>query len=290
MKQYHDMLEHILTKGERRENRTGVDTISVFGYQARFNLEEGFPLVTTKKMFTKGIFAELEWFVRGQTNIKQLVDQGVHIWDGDAYRQFKTNPRYSGETQEEFVQKIATDESFAQIHGELGPVYGKQWRNFNGVDQLQGLVDGIKQNPASRRHILSAWNPADIEAMTLPPCHVLTQWNVRPNGVLDCQLYQRSADTFLGVPFNIASYGALMHVIAQITGTTPGEFIHTFGDLHIYANHIDAVQEQLSREAFPLPTLTVAPDVTSLDTFRAKHLTVNNYQSHGAIKAQLNAG
>lgn len=284
------MLQHILEHGERRENRTGVDTLAVFGYQTRFNLQEGFPLVTTKKMFTRGIFSELEWFVRGMTNIKFLVDRNVHIWDADAYRQYKTTPAYAGETHEAFVEKIASDDEFANQHGELGPVYGRQWRNFNGVDQLQTLVEGIKHNPASRRHILTAWNPADIGMMTLPPCHVLTQWNVRTDGTLDCHLYQRSADTFLGVPFNIASYAALMHVVAKVTDTKPGDFVHTFGDLHLYENHLPAVQEQLARNPLPLPTLTVSDTLRDIDSFRAEQLTLHNYQSHDKLIAPLNAG
>ncbi len=287
--QYLDLLQHILDHGTQKGDRTGTGTISVFGYQTRYDLQEGFPLLTTKKMYTRGILIELLWFLSGDTNIKTLVDQNVNIWNGDAYRAYKNNPAFGNETQEEFIEKIKTDNEFAKQFGELGPVYGRQWRNFGGVDQITELIQQIKNNPNSRRHIVSAWNPQDLKDMTLPPCHALFQFYVA-DGKLSCQLYQRSADAFLGVPFNIASYAAFTMMVAHVTGLTPGEFIHTFGDLHIYNNHLEAVNEQLSRKPLPLPTLTLNKEVTDIFAFTIDDFTIENYESHPSIKAPLNVG
>ena len=289
MRQYLDMLQHILDNGEEREDRTGVGTIGVFGYQNRFDLNDGFPLLTTKKMFTRGIFEELLWFLKGDSNIKYLVDRKVNIWNKDAYRQFSNSEDFNGESIDEFIEKIRTDDDFANIHGELGPVYGRQWRDFNGVDQIAQLEDSLKNNPYSRRHILTAWNPADIKDMALPPCHALVQFYVSNDGKLSTHLYQRSADSVLGVPFNIASYAALTHMFANAIGYEPGEFVHTFGDLHIYKNHLPQVEEQLSREPLKLPTLWVNPEVNSIFDYKIDDLKIEGYESHPPIKATLNA-
>ena len=238
MKQYHELLRHILNNGTERLDRTSTGTISTFGYQMRFDLSEGFPLLTTKKVHFKSIAYELLWFITGSTNIRPLVMNDVRIWNEWPYEKFKKSSDYQNETLQEFVERIKSDEVFALKHGDLGPVYGKQWRNFNGVDQLSILIEGIKKNPFSRRHILNAWNPAELENMALPPCHMMMQFYVSSdNKKLSCQLYQRSADVFLGVPFNIASYALLTHLIAQVCELEVGEFVHTFGDVHIYKDH-----------------------------------------------------
>jgi len=263
MRPYLDLVRHVLTHGERRDDRTGTGTLSVFGAQTRYNLAEGFPLLTTKKLHTRSIIHELLWFIRGETNIQYLRENGVTIWD-----------------------------EWADENGNLGPVYGKQWRSWAApdgrhIDQLANLIDGIKASPHSRRHLLSAWNPADVDHMALPPCHCLFQFYVTSDRRLSCQLYQRSADLFLGVPFNIASYALLTHMIAQVTGHTAGEFIHTFGDLHLYLNHLDQARLQLERAPRPLPTLLLDPSITSLFDFRFDHITIENYHPHPAIKAPI---
>lgn len=262
MKQYHDLLKHILDSGAQKHDRTGTGTISVFGYQMRFNLADGFPLVTTKKVHLKSIVHELLWFLKGETNIAYLKENGVSIWN-----------------------------EWADEQGELGPVYGKQWRSWEGkdgavIDQIKWLVDEIKKNPDSRRLIISAWNVADLPKMALMPCHTLFQFYVA-DGKLSCQLYQRSADVFLGVPFNIASYALLTLMVAQVCGLQPGDFIHSFGDVHIYNNHIEQVNLQLSREPFPLPTMKLNPDVKDLFSFSFEDFILENYQSHPAIKAPV---
>jgi thymidylate synthase len=262
MKQYHDLLKHILDTGAQKHDRTGTGTISVFGYQMRFNLAEGFPLVTTKKVHLKSIVHELLWFLKGETNIAYLKENGVSIWN-----------------------------EWANEQGELGPVYGKQWRSWEGkdgavIDQIKWLVDEIKRNPDSRRLIISAWNVADLPKMALMPCHTLFQFYVA-DGKLSCQLYQRSADVFLGVPFNIASYALLTLMVAQVCDLQPGDFIHSFGDVHIYNNHIEQVNLQLSREPYPLPTMTLNPAVKDIFGFRFEDFTLENYQSHPAIKAPV---
>lgn len=260
---YQNLLRDILKGGLRREDRTGTGTIGVFGRQMRFDLAAGFPLLTTKKLYTKAIFVELLWFLRGLTNVKWLQDRGCTIWD-----------------------------EWADVNGELGPVYGKQWRSWaapNGqsIDQIAKLIDGLKNNPFSRRHIVSAWNPADVDDMALPPCHLLFQFYVSSDKKLSCQLYQRSADVFLGVPFNIASYALLTQMVAQICGLKLGEFVHTLGDAHIYLNHLEQVDLQLSRQPLALPTLWLNPEIKEIDAFELEDIRVENYQSHGTIKALI---
>lgn len=280
MKQYLDVMQRIIDDGVRQENRTGIDTLSLFGVQMRFDLRnDSFPLLTTKRMPLKAIVAELIWFLNGGTNIRWLQENGVHIWD-----------------------------EWADEAGSVGPIYGHQWRNFgasqagydayngynwsdNGIDQISDLVNGIKSNPASRRHIVTAWNPYDIkwaEEHVLPPCHLLFQFYVnQQTREISCQLYQRSADWFLGVPFNIASYALLTKLVAQATGYTPGEFIWTGGDCHLYVNHLDQAREQLSRSPLLLPTLTINPEVRDIDLFTLLDFDLHDYQSHPAIKAEV---
>ena len=262
MQQYHELLQHILNNGAVKTDRTGTGTISVFGYQMRFDLSKGFPLVTTKKVHLKSIIHELLWFLKGETNIAYLKENGVSIWD-----------------------------EWADSTGELGPVYGKQWRRWEGkdgkvVDQITDLITQIKKNPDSRRLIVSAWNVAELPEMALMPCHSFFQFYVA-NGKLSCQLYQRSADVFLGVPFNIASYALLTHMVAQVCELQPGDFVHTFGDVHIYSNHVEQVKLQLSREPYPLPQLQINPSVKDIFAFRFEDFTFTNYQYHPAIKAPV---
>jgi thymidylate synthase len=299
MKQYLDLVRHIRDHGTIKEDRTGTGTVSIFGYQMRFNLADGFPLVTTKRVHLKSILYELLWFIKGDTNIKYLVQNGVGIWNDWPYQnwlretgQAQNLQMYSSEwrlVMKEFIERIKSDDTFARQYGDLGPVYGKQWRNFGGVDQLTNLVNDIKTNPDSRRLIVSAWNPQDIPVMIksgLPPCHSLFQFYV-VEGRLSCQLYQRSADVFLGVPFNIASYAILTMMIAQVTGLRPGDFIHTFGDAHLYLNHMEQVEEQLSRAEFDLPELKVNPSITSLFDFVFEDFELQNYMSHEPISAPV---
>jgi len=283
MKQYLDMCKFILENGVYKSDRTGTGTISYFGYQTRYNLNEGFPLLTTKKVFLKGIIHELLWFISGDTNIKYLVDNNVKIWNEWAYEKFKKEPVYNGETMDEFIEKIRESKEFADKYGDLGPVYGKQWRNFNGVDQLEKLIYNLKHNPDSRRHIISAWNPAEVDNMALPPCHSFMQFYV-VNNKLSCQLYQRSADVFLGVPFNIASYSLFTMMIAQVCGFELGDFVHTFGDVHIYSNHMDQIKLQLSREPRKLPTMKINPNVKSIYDFKYEDFELEGYDPHPAIK------
>lgn len=288
-RQYLELLEHVLTHGKRKSNRTGVDTIAVFGYQNRYDLSEGFPLLTTKKMFTKGVFTELLWFLRGETNIAPLIAEDVHIWTPDAYRAQKGKPGFPFATFQEYISALKADPQVAREYGELGPVYGQQWRNFGGIDQIAAAIERITRDPDSRRHIITAWNPAELDRMALPPCHALYQFSV-DDGRLSCQLYQRSADLFHGVPFNIASYAALTHMIAHVTGLEPGEFIHTFGDAHIYVNHLDAVHEQLAREPRPLPRLVIPRRVERIFDFTLDDLRIEGYDPHPRIEAPFNAG
>jgi thymidylate synthase len=262
MKQYHELMRHVLAHGAKKEDRTGTGTVSVFGYQMRYNLAEGFPLVTTKKCHTKSIIHELLWFLKGDTNIKYLKDNGVRIWD-----------------------------EWADENGNLGPVYGYQWRNWptpdgKHIDQITQVIDMIKKNPDSRRLIVSAWNVADINQMKLPPCHAFFQFYVA-DGKLSCQLYQRSADIFLGVPFNIASYALLMMMVAQVCNLQLGDFIHTLGDAHLYSNHIEQANLQLSRELRPLPNMKINPNVTSIFDFTIDDFTLENYNPHPHIKADV---
>ncbi len=268
MKQYLDMLDYILANGYDRADRTGVGTVGVFGYQMRFNLQNGFPILTTKKIHLKSIIYELLWFLQGDTNIKYLQEHGVKIWD-----------------------------EWADANGDLGPVYGHQWRHFGyeerdmdtyqGVDQIKELIDGLKKNPNGRRHIVSAWNPVDVPSMKLPPCHMMMQFNVRENKYLDCQMYQRSADSFLGVPFNIASYALLTMMVAQVVGLEPGDFIHTFGDVHIYKNHTAQVEEQLKRKPKALPTMKINPEVKDIFVFKYEDFTLEGYDPDPSIKAEV---
>ena len=290
MKQYLDMCRYILEHGEDRPDRTGTGTRSVFGYQTRYDLREGFPLLTTKKMYLRPIAEELLWFIKGDTNIKYLVDRNVKIWNEWPYEDFKKSEDFNGETLEEFVEKIKNDDEFAKKHGNLGPVYGAQWRNFNneGTDQLMKLIDSLKNNPFSRRHIISAWNPSQVDEMALPPCHTLMQFYVSSDKkYLSCQLYQRSADTFLGVPFNIASYALLTCMLAQVCGYETKEFIHTIGDAHIYKDHFDVVKTQIEREPLPLPHLVLNKDIDNLFDFKIEDIKLEGYQSHGPLKGKV---
>jgi thymidylate synthase len=262
MRQYHDLLERILRDGVKKSDRTGTGTLSVFGHQSRYDLSQGFPLITTKKLHIRSIVHELIWFISGDTNIRYLKENGVSIWN-----------------------------EWADADGNLGPVYGHQWRSWPGrdgatIDQITGLVADLRRNPDSRRLIVTAWNPTDIPNMALPPCHCLFQFYVA-DGKLSCQLYQRSADVFLGVPFNIASYALLTHMIAQIVGLGVGDFVHTLGDAHLYSNHIEQAELQLTRDLRPLPQLKLDPGVSDLFAFRAEHIAVEGYEPHPHIKAPV---
>lgn len=295
--QYLDLLKDILETGIYKDDRTGTGTYSVFGRQIRFNLSEGFPLLTTKKVFLRGIIHELLWFLKGDQNIKYLVDNNVHIWDDWPYRFYKESLEKKAETplnQEEFITQIKESDQFAKQWGNLGPVYGVQWRHWKKsdgteVDQITNLIDQIKTNPNSRRLIVSAWNVGDIEEMAkagLPPCHTLFQFYVL-EGKLSCQLYQRSADMFLGVPFNIASYALLTLMIAHVTNLEPGDFVHTFGDAHIYKNHVDQVKEQLTREPRAFPTIEINPNVQDIFSFKFEDIVLKDYNPHPPIKAPV---
>ena len=252
----------------------------------RFNLEDGFPLVTTKKVHLKSIIHELLWFIHGDTNIKYLVDNGVSIWNDWPYKKYTESPEFSRESMEEFIEKIKNNDEFAKKWGDLGPVYGKQWRNFEGVDQLKNIIDEIKRNPDSRRLIVSSWNPKEVPNMALPPCHSLYQFYVI-DGKLSLQLYQRSGDIFLGIPFNIASYALLLMMVAKVTGLKPGTFVHTIGDAHIYLNHIEQVNLQLSREPFPLPKMIIHRDTDNIEDFKYEDFELVDYQCHGRIKGAV---
>ncbi len=299
MKQYHKLLRYILDQGVRKDDRTGTGTVSVFGYQMRFDLSEGFPLLTTKKLHFKSIVHELLWFIAGDTNIRYLVENGVSIWNEWPFENwlrenFMQEDYPSGSPQRkvlmsEFVAKIADDPEFAQKYGCLGPVYGKQWRKFEGVDQLANIIDSLKTNPDSRRHIVSAWNPKDVPSMVkagLPPCHTIFQFYVSEEK-LSCQLYQRSADVFLGVPFNIASYALLTQMIAHVCDLKLGEFIHTFGDAHLYVNHLQQVDEQLARKPIKLPELKINRRVYSIFDFVFDDLELLGYRPYAAIAAPV---
>ncbi|MFA6391160.1 MAG: thymidylate synthase [Patescibacteria group bacterium] len=297
MKQYLDLLQTIVDKGVDKSDRTGTGTRSHFGYQMRVNLQDGFPLLTTKKMFVKGIIHELLWFLTGDTNIKYLVDRGVKIWNEWPYETYKASSEYQNESLDEFVEKIKSETSFAEKWGDLGPVYGKQWIRWEAPDgtkinQIQNAVDMIKSNPDSRRILVSGWNVADIQSLvqgkkSAPPlCHTVFQFYV-VNGRLSCQLYQRSADVFLGVPFNIASYSLLTMMMAQVTGLESGDFIHTFGDVHIYNNHMDQVKLQLSRSPKKLPVMKINPDVKDIFQFKFEDFSLEDYDPHPRIVAQI---
>ncbi|MBS9784175.1 thymidylate synthase [Candidatus Gracilibacteria bacterium] len=305
--QYLDLLQKILDEGNDRMDRTGVGTRSIFGHQMRFDLSKGFPLLTTKKVFIRGIIHELIWFLSGDTNIRYLVQNNVKIWNEWAFSKYlkKKNldekyPRYSDEWHkklEEFVEQIKDDEAFAKEWGDLGPVYGKQWRAWetqrgNSIDQIQNVIDTLRNSPYSRRNLVSGWNVGEIEDLIKdpdtapPPCHTLFQFYVADNK-LSCQLYQRSADVFLGVPFNIASYALLTMMMAHVTGLEAGEFIHTFGDVHIYNNHFDQVKEQLSRTPKPLPTMKILKETDDIFSLTYEDFKLENYDPHPAIKAPI---
>ena len=299
MKQYLDLLKLIKETGIKKEDRTGTGTISIFGHQMRFNLQDGFPLLTTKKVNLESIIHELLWFISGDTNIRYLVQNGVNIWNDWPFQSWLNETgqadRYAMHSKEwkemmkTFVETIITDEGFASQYGDLGPVYGKQWRDFEGVDQLEQVIQDIKNNPDSRRLIVSAWNPKDIPVMIksgLPPCHTLFQFYVS-NGRLSCQLYQRSADVFLGVPYNIASYALLTLMIAKVTELEPGEFVHSFGDTHIYLNHLEQVEEQLSRDPHSLPQLKIKNNRSSLFEFEINDFELTEYEPHPFISAPI---
>lgn len=287
MKQYLDLLKEIKQNGIKKGDRTGTGTISVFGTQRRYPVsEDAFPLLTTKKVFWKAIVHELIWFIAGDTNIKYLVENGARIWNEWPYEAFKKSNDFNGETMQEFIEKIKESDDFAKQYGDLGPVYGKQWRNFFGVDQLAKVVEQIKTNPNSRRLIVSAWNPAEVDDMKLPPCHAFYQFYV-VDGKLSLQLYQRSADTFLGVPFNIASYALLLMMVAQVTGLEPGDFVHTTGDTHIYLNHMGQVEEQLSRTTKDLPKVKLNKDIKNLFDFKFEDIELVDYDPHPLIKGKV---
>ncbi len=288
MKQYLELCRHVLEYGEDRGDRTGTGTRSLFGYQMRMDLREGFPLLTTKKVFFRGLAEELIWIISGNTNIQPLAKKNVKIWNDWPYDAYRKRAEYQGESMEEFIEKIKSDDAFAQRYGQLGPVYGHQWRDFFGTDQLQELIDGLKNDPFSRRHIICAWNPAQIKEMALPPCHAFIQFYVSADRkYLSCQLYQRSADIFLGVPFNIASYALLTHMLAQVCGYEAKDFVHTFGDAHIYQDHIDLIKEQLTREPLPLCKLKLNPDIQHIEDFTYDDMELVNYVSHPAIKGKV---
>jgi thymidylate synthase len=290
MRQYHELMERVLREGSDKSDRTGTGTRSVFGHQMRFDLAEGFPMITTKKLHLKSILHELIWFISGDTNIRSLCQNGVRIWDDWPFATYSKSADYDGIDMKEFAARIAADADFAAKWGDLGPVYGFQWRFWPGpngpVDQLRDVLEGIRSNPDGRRHIVSAWNPGYVDQMALPPCHAFFQFYVA-DGKLSCQLYQRSADIFLGVPFNIASYALLLHMMAQDLGLQVGDFVHSLGDAHIYSNHTDQVRLQLSRDLRPLPTLSLNPSVKSLFDFRYEDVELVGYDPHPHIPAPV---
>ncbi|WP_368651922.1 thymidylate synthase [Ornithinibacillus sp. 4-3] len=304
---YLDLCKKILAAGKEKDDRTNTGTYSIFGHQMRFDLSKGFPLLTTKKVPFRIIAVELLWFIKGDTNIRYLLENNINIWNEWAFKKWVESEDYTGPNMDDFGNKILEDPAFkaeydkqmdifknriledlgfAEKYGDLGLVYGKQWRDFNGVDQLKEVIDAIKTNPNSRRHIVSAWNPEDVPHMALPPCHTLFQFYVT-DGKLSCQLYQRSADVFLGVPFNIASYALLTHLIAHECGLEVGDFVHTFGDAHIYSNHVEQVELQLSRELRPLPTLKINSDKQSIFDFELNDFEIVDYDPHPTIKAPI---
>ena len=296
MKQYLNLLQKIMDEGVDKGDRTGVGTRSIFGAQLRFDLSKGFPLLTTKKVFLKGIIHELMWFVRGDTNIRYLVENGVNIWNEWPFQSYleknnldKKYPKYTEEWKEEmnkYITQVKEDEEFAKKWGDLGPVYGKQWRDFGGVDQLMDIIERIKKNPNDRRMIVSAWNPPEIPKMALPPCHCFYQFYVA-DGKLSLQMYQRSCDTFLGVPFNIASYSLLLIMIAQVVGLEPGEFVHTMGDTHLYSNHFEQVKKQLSRDPRELPKMKINKEVKDIEEFKYEDFELVGYDPYPGIKAPI---
>ncbi|KXT29092.1 thymidylate synthase [Candidatus Phytoplasma oryzae] len=286
MKKYLDLCQFIIKKGVFRQNRTNIITKSIFGYQMHFNLNNGFPLLTTKKIHLNSIIHELLWFIKGDTNIRYLVQNNVKIWNEWPYQKYIKTKYFKGETLIEFVNKIKENPEFANKHGNLGPIYGKQWRDFSGIDQLREVIDEIKKNPFSRRLLISAWNVPLIKQMILPPCHVLMQFYVNKNQ-LSLQLFQRSADVFLGLPFNIASYSLLLMMIAQITDLKPNIFIHTSGDAHIYSNHLDQIKIQIQRKPKKLPKIILNPNIKKIDNFRICDFVLKNYNPHNFLKGEI---
>lgn len=290
MKEYHQLIQHVLDKGVEKKDRTGTGTFSVFGYQMRFDLAEGFPLITTKKLHLKSILHELIWFLKGDTNIRYLCQNGVRIWDDWPFAKFKDSQEYNGESISQFAKRISEDSNFSKKWGELGPVYGHQWRSWPGpdgpIDQIKNVLQELRNNPDSRRHIVSAWNPGYVDQMALPPCHAFFQFYIA-NGKLSCQLYQRSADIFLGVPFNIASYALLMHMIAHDLKIEVGDFVHTLGDAHIYTNHIGQVKLQISREIKSLPRININPKVTNMFDLNYEDITLEDYFPHPHIPGSV---
>ncbi len=285
MQQYLDLARYVLEHGKYRPNRTDTAGIGVFGYQMHFDISKHFPLLTTKKVHWKSIVHELLWFIKGDTNIKYLVDNKVNIWNEWPYESFKKSPHFNGESQKEFIERIRQDAKFAQQFGNLGPVYGKQWRDFNGVDQLKKVIAQIKVNPFSRRLIVSSWNPNEVDQMLLPPCHSLYQFYVQ-DGQLSCQLYQRSGDIFLGIPFNIASYSLLVYLVAKETNLKPGSFVHTIGDAHIYENHLEQINLQLTRQPKPLPKVVLKSDKSIFD-YQFDDIELVDYDHHPTIKGEV---
>ncbi|MFC5587625.1 thymidylate synthase [Sporosarcina soli] len=311
MEQYLDLCKHVLATGTKKEDRTGTGTMSVFGYQMRFDLNEGFPLMTTKKTAFRLISSELLWFLKGDTNVKTLIEDGNPIWDEWAFEKWVKSADYAGpdmtdfgrratkdpefaalyqKEMDTFKKSVVQDEEFAAKYADLGPVYGKQWRSWttgtDTIDQIGNVIESIKRNPDSRRHIVTAWNPSEVEDMALPPCHALFQFYVA-DGKLSCQLYQRSADIFLGVPFNIASYALLVHLIAKECNLGVGEFVHTLGDAHIYSNHLSQVNEQLTREPRKLPTLILKGEGKSIFEMTTADIVLEGYDPHPKIKAPI---
>lgn len=291
MQQYHDLVQRVLREGVQKGDRTGTGTLSVFGHQMRFNLQEGFPLLTTKKVHVKSILHELLWFLQGSTNIEYLAQNKVRIWDDWPFAAYQKSPEYQGEDIREFAQKVADHPDFAKQWGELGPVYGYQWRSWpapdgSSIDQISQIVDQIKNNPNSRRIIVNAWNVGFVEQMALPPCHAFFQFYVA-DGKLSCQLYQRSADIFLGVPFNIASYAFLVHMVAQACDLEVGDFVHTLGDAHIYNNHIEQLELQLTRDFRALPQLKLNPERTNIFDFTYEDFEIVGYDPHPHIPGKV---
>ena len=312
MEQYLNLMRYIKENGVEKGDRTGTGTKSVFGYQMRFNLQEGFPLMTTKKTAFRLIVGELLWFLKGDTNVKTLIQDNIHIWDEWAFEKWVKSEKYKGpdmtdfgrraakdpafkeivqQEMKKFCERILADDQFAEEFGDLGPVYGRQWRSWPGkngetIDQLAKLIDQLKTNPDSRRHIITAWNPSEVDEMALPPCHSFMQFYVA-DGKLSCQLYQRSADVFLGVPFNIASYALLVHLIARECDLSVGEFVHTLGDAHLYLNHMDQVDTQLSRTPRTLPKLVLTKEDKSIFDFEIKDITIEGYDPYPKIKADI---
>lgn len=291
MQQYHDLVQRVLREGVQKGDRTGTGTLSVFGHQMRFNLQEGFPLLTTKKVHVKSILHELLWFLQGSTNIEYLAQNKVRIWDDWPFAAYQKSPEYQGEDIREFAQKVADHPDFAKQWGELGPVYGYQWRSWpapdgGSIDQISQIVDQIKNKPNSRRIIVNAWNVGFVEQMALPPCHAFFQFYVA-DGKLSCQLYQRSADIFLGVPFNIASYAFLVHMVAQACDLEVGDFVHTLGDAHIYNNHIEQLELQLTRDFRALPQLKLNPERTNIFDFTYEDFEIVGYDPHPHIPGKV---